>query len=182
LGNRRAEHAFYWGSTQWNLPTEETYTDLLQLPLSNGWEPEPYEALRQEYEALRQEYEEMRRPFRNEAHRLFDVWDFSQESHITKEYKHPTQKPPKLIRALIDICTREGGLVVAPFGGSGVDGEQAILAGRRFIGYEIDTEHFQTCCNRLEAAKKNKAIADAQQSLFQPEEIRAAMVQKSLFE
>jgi len=54
LGHRKAEHAFYWGSTQWDLPTPETYAELAKIATNHGF-------VRREYEDLRREYEDLRR-------------------------------------------------------------------------------------------------------------------------
>jgi adenine-specific DNA-methyltransferase len=63
LGHRKAEHAFYWGTTQWDLPTPETYAELGKLPLKYEFVRREYEDLRREYEDLRREYEDLRRVF-----------------------------------------------------------------------------------------------------------------------
>ena len=66
FGHRRAEHAFYWKSTQWDLPTLETFNELIQQFKINEWDSfREYEDLRREYEDLRREYEDLRRPFDN---------------------------------------------------------------------------------------------------------------------
>ena len=66
LGHRKAEHGFYHSSTQWDLPTIETYNELIHHFQIDKWGGfKEYETLRQEYETLRQEYETLRRPFSN---------------------------------------------------------------------------------------------------------------------
>ena len=64
---QRADHCFRYNSSQWDLPTEETYNDLINIfninKLSNF---RTYESLRQEYESLRQEYESLRYIFNNQ--------------------------------------------------------------------------------------------------------------------
>jgi DNA modification methylase len=41
--------------------------------------------------------------------------------------------------------------VLDPFMGSGSTGVAALQTGRRFIGVEIDSAHFETACARIEA-------------------------------
>jgi len=154
LGHRKAEHAFYWNSTQWDLPTPETYAELLKIPQTNGFlrrEYEDlrreYEDLRREYEDLRREYEDLRRPFNNYL-KLFDVMRFDQEAHITGNYDHDTCKPETLTRALILTCSNPGDLVLVPFAGSGTECAMAAKEGRRFIGYDINQRYVDMANDR----------------------------------
>jgi site-specific DNA-methyltransferase (adenine-specific) len=79
LGHRRVEHAFYWKSTQWELPTPETYNELLEAYAIGSWSGfREYEDLRREYEDLRREYEDLRRPFDN-VYNLNEVIQFNNE-------------------------------------------------------------------------------------------------------
>jgi site-specific DNA-methyltransferase (adenine-specific) len=146
----------YFTYSQWLFPTKEIYEKLQ----TTGFFQKPYEVLRQEYEVLRQEYEVLRRPFNN-IYKLTDVLKFSQESHITKDYDHPTQKPMKLTRALIQTCSRQNDLVVIPFAGSGTELVALIEENRRFIGCEIDAEYYEIAKGRIE-----KALNEKQNGLF----------------
>jgi hypothetical protein len=158
LGHRKAEHAFYHSSTQWDLPTIETYNELIEYYRINEWGGfKEYEALRLEYEALRLEYEALRRPFNNYM-KLFDVMRFDQEAHITGEYDHPTQKPETFTRALILTCSRPNDLVLVPFAGSGTECAMAVREKRNFIGFEIDPKHHATASKRVEKEKRNPTL------------------------
>ena len=101
------------------------------------------------YEELRQEYEELRRPFQNK-NRLDDVMMFAQEVHITGKYAHPTQKPPKLSKALISTSTRKDSKVYIPFIGSGVEAEQCISLGLEWTGTELEADYVAIANKRLE--------------------------------
>lgn len=147
FGNRKFEHFFYFASTQWDLPTKETY-DALILCFSI----DKMVSFR-EYESLRIEYESLRRYFNNAELKLTDVLKFSQQAHITGKYAHPTQKPPKLCATLIETCSRQNSLVVVPFVGSGVECEQAVKLKRNFIGFEIDKSYYQLAKNRIDLQK-----------------------------
>lgn len=129
-----ADHCFRWGSTQWDLPTPETYAKLIEV-----FKIDRLEGFR-EYEALRQEYEALRRPFNNFMG-LFDIMSFDQEAHITQNYDHDTVKPETLTRALILTCSRHNDLVVVPFSGSGTEHAMAIREGRRSIGFDIEKKY-----------------------------------------
>ena len=60
---------------------------------------------------------------------------------------HPTEKPVRLIEALID--NSEATVFVDPFMGSGTSGVAAVRMGRKFVGIEIDPTHFEMACTRI---------------------------------
>jgi site-specific DNA-methyltransferase (adenine-specific) len=157
---QKADHCFRYSSTQWDLPTLETYNQLIKFFKINEWIGfRPYEsirqedkALRQEYEALRKEYEAQRRPFNNFM-KLYDVMIFDQEAHITRNYNHETCKPETLTRTLILTCSQPNDLVFAPFAGSGTEVAMAIREGRRAIGYDIEKKYVDMANNRVNKEK-----------------------------
>ena len=161
-----ADHCFRWGSTQFDLPTIETYNKLIEQFEINKYKGfkeyetlrQEYETLRQEYETLRQEYETLRRPFNN-FKKLFDIMSFDQEAHITGKYDHDTCKPETLTRALILTCSRKNDLVLVPFAGSGTEVAMAIKEGRQAIGFDIEEKY-------VEMGNKRTDIIKAQPSLF----------------
>ena len=120
--------------------------------LNNKYLRQEYKYLKQEYEHLRQKYEHLRRPFNN-IYKNTDVLKYSQESNITQKYDHPTQKPPKLSRALIETSSKEGDLVCIPFVGSGVEIEACEQLKRKYIGFEIDKKYCKTAKARLDKAQ-----------------------------
>jgi site-specific DNA-methyltransferase (adenine-specific) len=72
---------------------------------------------------------------------------------------HPTQKPLALMEYLVKTYTNEGGLVIAPFMGSGTTGVACVNTGRQFIGIEKEPEYFDAACKRIQeaAAQHDKA-------------------------
>jgi modification methylase len=48
-----------------------------------------------------------------------DVWFINNDCVSGKYWKHPSKKPPALVKRAIDISTPEHGIVLDPFGGSG---------------------------------------------------------------
>jgi len=65
---------------------------------------------------------------------------------------HPNQKPAHVLEVLISYGCPRGGLVVAPFAGSGSDLEAARNLGRRAIGVELDPEQAEKAARRLSQA------------------------------
>ncbi len=66
---------------------------------------------------------------------------------------HVSQKPVELMRWCIDKVRPLPGLpVLDPYMGSGSTGVAALSLGMSFTGCEIDPEHFEAACLRIEAA------------------------------
>ena len=63
---------------------------------------------------------------------------------------HPTQKPVRLMQALIELTTKSGQIVIDPFAGSGSTLVAARNLSRHFVGYELDKKYIQVCKNRLD--------------------------------
>ena len=63
--------------------------------------------------------------------------------------KHPTQKPVSLMTYLIRTYSQEGDTVLDFTMGSGSTGVAAIEVGRKFIGIEMDDQHYATAKNRV---------------------------------
>jgi len=158
--NDVAEYGHFYGNvnhggsvTNWergyNIPTKEQWKilcDNLPIKVLN------YDVIREQYEDIREEYAHKIRPFNN-SYRLEDVMKFDQEATITGKYAHPTQKPPKLSRALTSTSTRDDSLVYIPFGGSGVELEVCKELGLNYIGSELDKDYYEIIQKRLEAVQ-----------------------------
>jgi site-specific DNA-methyltransferase (adenine-specific) len=74
---------------------------------------------------------------------------------------HPTQKPTKLMQALIALTTKPGQIVLDPFAGSGTTAVAARNLGRHFIAYEINVKYAATFRERLETKSLRKTLASA---------------------
>ena len=69
---------------------------------------------------------------------------------IAGNREHPCQKPVGLITWCVDKArVATGATVLDPYMGSGTTGIACIRTGRRFIGIEIDEQHYQTARQRL---------------------------------
>ena len=66
---------------------------------------------------------------------------------------HCTVKPLALMRYLVRLVTRKGGIVLDPFMGSGTTGVAAIQEGMNFVGIERDPHYFDIAKSRVNAAK-----------------------------
>lgn len=78
---------------------------------------------------------------------LTDVW--TDIEFYTKDRIHPTEKPNKLIRRLIDASTNEGDFILDPFGGSAISAIVASETGRHADVFELSEEYFSESSKRL---------------------------------
>lgn len=65
---------------------------------------------------------------------------------------HPTQKPVRLLQALIELTTQQGQLVLDPFCGSGSTLVAAKSTGRHCIGFEANKDYAELAAKRLREA------------------------------
>ena len=63
--------------------------------------------------------------------------------------KHPTQKPLKIMKELIDKHTNKNDTVLDPFMGSGTTGVACKNLSRNFIGIELDETYFKIAEERI---------------------------------
>lgn len=67
---------------------------------------------------------------------------------------HPTVKPLALMRYLVRLVTRKGGIVLDPFMGSGTTGVAALQEGMNFVGIERDPHYYDIASRRIAEAKQ----------------------------
>lgn len=113
-------------------PTEELWNKLSEVLKFNY----PYNKLAQTF---------------NQQMGYTDVWtdiDFYKEKH-----RHPTQKPLKLIRRLIEASSNVNDVVLDPFSGSGSTMLGCLQTDRHYIGIELDEDYYNISLERLSEEK-----------------------------
>ncbi len=75
---------------------------------------------------------------------------------------HPTQKPLKLMRALVEDFSDAGELVCDPFAGSGSTAVACVEMGRRFVGWELSPAYHTIAAERIRAAAPHLPFASVQ--------------------
>ena len=146
---QKADHCFRWGSSQWDLPTKETYNELIkEFNIDKFDFFRTYEDLRREYEDLRQEYEDLRYTFNNQG-----IPSVLQHEAI-QQNGHITPKPIEILKYMIKTSSNEDDIVLDCFMGSGSTGVACINTNRRFIGIEMNDNYFEIACNRINEALK----------------------------
>jgi site-specific DNA-methyltransferase (adenine-specific) len=64
---------------------------------------------------------------------------------------HPTQKPLALLDRIVRASSSPGDLVLDPFNGSGTTGVAALVAGRRYLGIDINRAYLALTRRRVSA-------------------------------
>ena len=147
---QKADHCFRWNSSQWNMPTRETYQQLIDVFNIDKWEGF------REYESLRQEYESLRYTHNLDTNHN-NVWR-SQERNKGKQ--HPAQKPTDIIERIIKTSSNEKATVLDCFMGSGTTAIACINTNRNFIGFEIDKHYCDIANERIQKALAEKEVDD----------------------
>lgn len=146
---QNADHCFRWESSQWDLPTPETYQQLIDAFGIDKWTGF------KEYESLRQEYESLRYTFNNQKTH-HSVWNY--ETAI--KHGHITPKPVDMLENILRHSSNEGDTVLDCFMGSGSTGVACMNTNRNFIGIELDTDYFKIAEKRIaEAQQAGKQLA-----------------------
>ena len=150
---QKADHCFRWKSSQWDMPTKETYEELSRFPLKHKF-------LRKEYEDLRKEYEDLRYTFNNQKqnHSIMNY-------EVPKKSGHITPKPVELLEYLIKTSSNEGEMVLDNCMGSGSTGIACINTNRRFIGIEKDDKYFNIAVNRIDKHIKENNLENIELSI-----------------
>jgi DNA modification methylase len=86
------------------------------------------------------------------------VWRFPPER--AKAIGHPAPFPVELPYRLIQLYTFEGETVLDPFAGSGSTCVAALMASRRYIGYDTDRGYCRLARQRVKAALEKGMAAD----------------------
>ena len=147
LGHRRAEHTFYIDSTQYELCTEKTYQELIDIFGINKMQGF------KEYAELKPIDDK----FKNDLPSIFNLWEGKKyKSNILKYKKdyeglHPTQKPILLLEDLIKTFSNEGDLVVDLTAGSGSTAVACINTKRNYIIIEKKEKYYGIARNRINA-------------------------------
>ena len=100
----------------------------------------------------------------NYGKQLRDVWDFSScqgPERIKLENgrsAHPTQKPLKLFKRLIEMASKENQIILDPFIGSGTTAIASEELGRKWIGIDNNLEYIKIANERIEKYRNQRKI------------------------
>lgn len=147
LGHRKSEHAFYWKTTQWILPTKETYQELIDKFNINKWSDF------KEYESLRYIFNNQRYIFNNQKTH-HSVWNYD----IAKRTGHISPKPVELIENIILHSSNEGDTICDFFGGAGTTAIACINTNRNYIITENNIKNFKIAEKRIKEIRQQGTL------------------------
>lgn len=142
---QRADHVFRFKSSQFDLCTEKTYLELIEVFKINKMQ------CFKEFTELK----EIDNQFKKKFASTFNLWEGKKyKSNILKYKKdyngyHPTQKPVLLLEDLIKTFSNKNDLVVDLTMGSGSTGVACVNTNRKFIGIEQDEKYFEIAEKRI---------------------------------
>lgn len=87
--------------------------------------------------------------FNNGGKMVFNCIDWERDDDMVPKL-HPTQKPVKLLKKLIEIFTDEGEIVIDPCAGSGSTLVAAIETKRKTYGFEIKKDFHKIACGWID--------------------------------
>jgi site-specific DNA-methyltransferase (adenine-specific) len=87
--------------------------------------------------------------FNNKGKMIFNCIDWEKDPSSVEKL-HPTQKPIKLLKKLIEIFTDEGEVVIDPCAGSGSSLVAAIELNRKAFGFEIKKDSYKSAKNWID--------------------------------
>ena len=101
-------------------------------------------------------YREKLPKFNNNGKMIFNCIDWERDDSNEYDKIHPTQKPVKLLKKLIEIFTDEGEVVIDPCAGSGSSLVAATELNRKAYGFEIDRKIYADANKWVAKMKQRK--------------------------
>ena len=105
-------------------------------------------------------YREKLPKFNNNGKMIFNCIDWERDDSNEYDKIHPTQKPVKLLKKLIEIFTDEGEVVIDPCAGSGSTLVAATELNRKAYGFEIDRKIYADANKWVAKMKQRKLDID----------------------
>ena len=178
FGNRKVEHFFYFVSSQFCLPTKETYDKLIELYEINKMDGFlTYDQMK--FESVKYVYNAQKtpgKPYKIKSHKIkkdvygqVEVPDHENTTgdrhpksiikfHQSDEKLHPTQKPSDLCEWLIKTYSNENDVVLDFTMGSGSTIIAAINTKRNYIGIEKDKDIYEVAKKRIDRFINDKSV------------------------
>ncbi len=104
---------------------------------------------------------------RNPASQVSSIWRIPPPSQRERLHgRHPTQKPLRLVRRALLASTREGGLVLDPFCGSGTTAVAAKELGRFFVGAELEEGFAELAARRIGATRRGGLLREISEQFW----------------
>jgi DNA modification methylase len=141
-------------TSQWQFITREQY-ERLQAACKGDAFVRSYDDLKREHDDLKREHDDLKREFYatrayfDNAHQnMTDVWNYPRVNGAER-HGHATPKPVAMMARCIKSSCPPGGTVLDPFTGTAPTAIACIRTGRKFVGIEIDEQHFEAAEQRI---------------------------------
>jgi site-specific DNA-methyltransferase (adenine-specific) len=95
---------------------------------------------------------------RGTGHMVFDWFKWEKDGKDIPKI-HPSQKPVKLLKKLIETFTDEGDVVIDPCFGSGSTGRACLELNRNFYGFEINKEFYKRAKEEMCVLPKDNQVS-----------------------
>ena len=187
---QRADHCFRYKSTQWDIPTEDTYKELIRIyNIDKFLFFRSYNSLLKEYRVEESKFKDViynPQMRKREVPRLSKVKATDNTCYgnyksfkgevLNEKYPinliefsksnhkdmllHPTQKPLALTEYLVKTYSNENDLVLDNCMGSGSTGVACKNLNRKFIGIELDKKYFEIAKKRIDEVGKQSKLCE----------------------
>lgn len=97
------------------------------------------------------------KPIRGTGKMIFNWFNWQRDGKDIPKI-HPTQKPVKVLKELIEIFTDEGDVVIDPCAGSGSTGRACQELDRSFYGFEIKKDFYKDATEKMLTYKKPNQV------------------------
>ncbi len=152
MGHRKLEFFFHYVGSQFGIPTEKTYNDLIDVFGINKFDFFiDYKELKSRFKLEKDEGKNNHKLDSSEYGGTFK--NILKVSKDYKPYLHPTQKPLELMEILVKTFSDEGDIVLDCFAGSGSTLVAAKKNKRKYIGSELSEEYFKVAQERIRRVK-----------------------------
>jgi len=170
-----ADHCFRFNSSQWSIPTENTYIKINQvfnielkpfINIKSLYDLETDKINNFVYNPIKTSRDKVKKSKNygtgevmggngEKEDKLYEYVDKNPESIIEisnasqKGKIHPTQKPVALFEYLINTYTNEKNIILDNCMGSGTTAIACINTNRQYIGFELDNTYYNLACERV---------------------------------
>lgn len=150
-GHSPTSGCHWFDKSQWIMPTEAEYKTWQQHAKGEGF--------KKEYEEIKKEYYSTRAYFDNTHDNMNNVWHFSKTSQEERKQTggHATPKPIALCSRAIKSSSRESGIVLDVFGGSGSTLIACEQLNRKCYMMELEPKYIDVIIARWENLTGRKA-------------------------
>jgi len=146
-GHSETSGCHWFDRSQWMMPTRAVYDSWRKAADGAAFKRE-HDDLKREHDDLKREFYATRAYFDNAQQSMTDVWNYPRVNG-DERHGHATPKPVAMMARCVKSSCPPGGTVLDPFTGTAPTAIACIRTGRKFVGIEIDEQHFEAAEQRI---------------------------------